>query len=193
MRAPHHRYTFDDYLVLEESSTVKHEFFEGEIFAMAGGSPVHAALGARIVSELDTQLRGKGCLAYNSDLRVRVLETGLGTYPDATVVCGDPKYHPERFRKMVWVINPVVLVEVLSDSTEEYDRGAKFDNYQRIETLQEYVLVSHREPIIEVFRRGPNAAWIRSEGRAAARIRLTSIDCELSVDRVYEGINLSAA
>ncbi len=190
MRAPHHRYTWTEYLLLEESSTTKHEFFAGEIYAMAGGSPAHSALGLAVGGELREQLRGKPCRAYNSDLRIRVLETGLGTYPDVSVVCGELQYDPEQLRKPATVVNPTVIVEVLSGSTEDYDRGAKFENYQRIPTLREYVLVSHREPLIEVFRRGEDGEWTRSEARTQARVRLTSLDCELDVDRVYEGIAL---
>jgi Uma2 family endonuclease len=183
----HHRYTWEQYLALERSSNVKHEFFDGEIFAMAGGSPEHAALQAAVVGDLRVQLLGKPCRPYTSDLRIRVLSTGLGAYPDVSVVCGNAEYDPEA-RDVV--VNPTVLVEVLSDSTEAYDRGDKFESYKRIPSLKEYALVSSRERLIEVFRRSETEAWIRSEARSKARAQLSSIGCELDVDRVYEGIDL---
>jgi Uma2 family endonuclease len=188
MRAPqHHRYTWQQYLSLERSSNVKHEFFDGEIFAMAGGSPEHAALQAAVVRDLGVQLLGKRCRPYTSDLRVRVLATGLGTYPDVSVVCGTPEYDPEASDV---VVNPTLIVEVLSDSTESYDRGDKFENYKRVSSLEEYVLLSSRERLIEVFRRGEDDAWIRSEGRSRATVRLESIGGALDVERIYDGIDL---
>ncbi|MBI3185287.1 MAG: Uma2 family endonuclease [Myxococcales bacterium] len=192
MRAPIHRHTWIEYLALEEMSTVKHEFFDGEIYAMAGGSSPHSALKVAVVSELRTQLRGKACRVYDSDLRIRVMATGLGTYPDASVVCGELRYDPEPLRKQISAVNPSVLVEVLSDSTEAYDRGAKLDNYKRLPSLEEYVLVSHREALVEVFRRGAGDEWQRSEARSKSCIALESIGCEIDVDRLYEGIDLDA-
>lgn len=193
MRAPHHRYSWTEYLALEETSPVRHEFFAGEIYAMAGGTPAHSALGVAVVSELRMQLRGKPCRVYNSDLRIRVPETGLGTYPDASIVCGELEFDPDLLRKPTTVINPTVIVEVLSDSTEEYDRQGKFENYQRLSTLREYVLVSHREPLVEVFRLSSQGVWERSEARSRTRARLTSIGCELDVDRLYEDVDLRVA
>lgn len=188
MRAPSHRNTWQDYLTLSESSTTKLEFFDGEIYAMSGGTPAHAQLAARLIARLDTQLRGKPCRVFTSDLRIRVQETGLTTYPDASVVCGELQYDPTDPHKTV--VNPVVLVEVLSDSTEEYDRGTKFEHYQRIQSLREYVLVSQHEPLVEVFHRREGETWTRSEARAGGRLRLGSVPVELWVDELYEGIPL---
>ncbi|HEY3357668.1 MAG TPA: Uma2 family endonuclease [Polyangia bacterium] len=190
MRVAHHRYTFQQYLALDQVSNVKLEYSEGEIYAMAGGTPEHAALAMAAGSELVRQLEGRPCRAYSSDLRVRVLATGLGTYPDVTIVCGQPERDPEDKNT---VINPTVLVEILSDATEAYDRGGKFDSYRQIPSLQEYVLISHRERLIEVFRRGPGGEWSRSEARSRASARLESIGGELDVDRVYAGIELDTS
>ncbi len=188
MRASgHHRYTWDEYLSIEEGSPIKHEVLAGEIFAMAGGTPEHAALGAAVLGELSAQLRGKPCRPYSSDLRVKTPSTGLTTYPDAAVICGEVERDPSA---PTVVLNPTVLVEVTSDSTEDYDRGEKFEHYRGLSSLQEYVLVSHRERLIEVFRRSSQGEWSRTEARTGGRVALTSIGCELSVDAIFEGIQL---
>ena len=119
-------------------------------------------------------------------VRIRVPSTGLATYPDITVICGKPVSDGDDRNTLV---NPVVLVEVLSASTEAFDRGEKFEHYRQLESLQEYVLVSCREPLIEVFRRD-EGAWKRTEARKHGSIRLESIDCTLDVDRVYRGLEL---
>ncbi|MFZ5470940.1 MAG: Uma2 family endonuclease [Myxococcota bacterium] len=188
MRLPsHHRYSWEQYLSFERTSNVKHEFFEGEIFAMAGGTPEHAALAAAVTGELHRQLDGKPCRPYSSDLRIRSVGSGLATYPDVTVVCGKPEYDPDAKDTLT---NPTLLVEVLSDSTEAYDRGQKFESYRGIPSLMEYILVSHRERLIEVFRRGEHNEWTRSEARTKAKARLESLGCELDVDKIYAGIEL---
>ncbi len=182
--APLHAYTYADYLAHEEASNVKHEYLNGEIYAMAGGTPEHAFLAMAIGSSLRTQLVGKPCRVSSSDLRVRVAETGLATYPDVSVVCG-PLELDTHSRETV--LNPKVLVEVLSDGTERYDRGEKFEHYKRVSSFEEYVLVSQKEPRIEVFRRTGDS-WTHLEGRSGERVTLQSIDCRLDVDEVYRGV-----
>ncbi|HSD27016.1 MAG TPA: Uma2 family endonuclease [Vicinamibacteria bacterium] len=182
--APLHRYTLADYLAFEEASTTKHEFLNGEIYGMAGGTPEHAALSVAVSSALLAQLRGGPCRVYSSDLRVRVLATGLATYPDVTVVCGDLERDPES---ATTVANPRVVVEVLSDATESYDRGQKLDHYRRIPSLAAVVLVSHRAQAIEVWERTREGAWRRGEygpGQAAA---IEALPARLVVDEVYQG------
>jgi Uma2 family endonuclease len=174
--------TYPEYLAQELASDTKHEFLDGEIFAMAGGTPEHARLSSRVVGALLAQLRGRPCEAFSSDLRLRVLATGLATYPDVSVVCGRFEQDPEDANTL---INPVVLVEVLSDSSEAYDRGEKFAHYRRIPSLREYVLVSQRRPRIEVFRRNEDGNWTLFEADASGSVQLVSIGCELSVDEVY--------
>lgn len=176
-----HRYTYSEYLSLEDGANVRHEFLDGEIYAMAGGTPEHAAICANVTVALGQQLRGKGCRIHSSDLRIRVLETGLATYPDVTVVCTKAEIDPEN---RLTVINPKVLVEVLSPSTAAYDRGEKLSHYQRIPSLHEVVLVAHDERLIEVWRRGETGAWTRSEARSGS-IALDSIACTLDVADVY--------
>jgi Uma2 family endonuclease len=177
----HHRYTYGEYVALEEHANVRHEFFDGEIYAMAGGPPEHAAICTNVGTALNVQLRGRGCRVHSSDLLIRVLETGLATYPDVTVVCERAELDPANRNA---ITNPVVVVEVLSPGTAEYDRGEKLAHYQRIPALREVVLVAHDERLIEVWRREDGGAWIRSEARSGS-IRLASIDCTLEVADVY--------
>lgn len=174
--------TYAEYVAAEPTSDVRHEFLNGEVWAMAGGMPEHAALAAAIIRELGVAVRGKPCRIYTSDLRVRVLETGLSTYADVTVVCGTAETAPGDPDALV---NPLLLVEVLSDSTEAYDRGAKAAHYRRIPSLQAYVLVSQAEPVIEVYRRTSDGRWELLEARSGERIDLASLGTHLDVDAIY--------
>lgn len=152
----HHDYTFADYLAIERDSEIKHEFDAGEILAMAGGTARHSVLAANIVTSL-RNTRPPGCTVFQSDMRVRITATGRATYPDASMVCGAIEYDPEDAARTT-ITNPVLLVEVLSVTTEKGDRGNKWMHYQRIPSLQEYVLVS-QEPRIEIYRRLPSGTW----------------------------------
>jgi Uma2 family endonuclease len=179
-----HHYSFREYLDLEEASNVRHEYADGQIYAMAGGTPEHAALAVSVSAALHGQLAGGPCRVFSSDLRVRVPASGVATYPDVTVVCGPLDRDPESPTS---VTNPVVLVEILSDATEEYDRGEKFDQYKQLASLLEYVLVSQREPLIEVHRREPGGGWSSHVGRSGS-IHLLSIGCALDVDAIYRSL-----
>jgi Uma2 family endonuclease len=176
-----HRYTYREYLALERGANVRHEFYDGEIYAMAGGTREHAAICANLLASLSAQLRGRGGQAHSSDLRVRVLETGLATHPDVTVVCHHAEHDPEDRNT---IINPVLLVEVLSPCTAAYDRGEKLRHYQRIPSLQEVVLVAHEEPLLEVWRRETDGTWSRREARSGS-LALTAVTATLVVDEVY--------
>jgi Uma2 family endonuclease len=182
--APTHRihYTWAEYLALEASSNVKHEYLDGQIYAMAGGTPEHAALAAAVIGLLFPQLRDTRCRAHDADLRVRVRETGLATYPDVTIVCGKRERDPDDEQA---VTNPTLIVEVLSRSTEEYDRGDKFEHYKLLPSLREYVLVGHRERSIEVWTRGADSTWTCSVARNAEVARLESIGARLDVRELY--------
>src|SRR5258707_8678313 len=166
----HHDYTFADYLVLERDSEVKHEFDAGEILAMPGGTARHSALAAKILTAMEGT-RGPGCTVFTSDLRIRVAATGRATYPDVSMVCGPLEYDPEDAARTT-ITNPVLLVEILSVTTEKGDRGNKWMHYQRIPSLQEYVLVS-QEPRVEIFRRMPLGTWEYFEVREGT-VRLAS-------------------
>jgi len=153
---PHHDYTFADYLALERDSEIKHEFDAGDILAMAGGTARHSALAARITAALEVT-RKPGCTVFQSDMRVRITATGRATYPDVSMVCGPIEYDAADADRTT-ITNPTLLVEVLSVTTEKGDRGNKWIHYQRVPSLQEYVLVS-QEPRIEIFRRLPSGTW----------------------------------
>ena len=182
MPAHNIRYSWADYLALEESSNVKHEFLGGQIYGIAGGTPEHAALKAAITGLLFAQLRGGRCRLHDADLRVRVPETGLATYPDVTVACGPLERHPQDQDA---VTNPTLIVEVLSRSTADYDRGDKFEHYKRLDSLRQYVLVSHQERAIEIWSRGEASEWALLIAREGEHVRLESIAAELAVDDVY--------
>lgn len=175
-------YTRAEYRAFERSSNSKHEYLDGVIYAMAGGTREHAAIAGNVITQLSIALRGRPCAVHSSDLRVRVVETGLETYPDVTVVCGKAQADPEDSHV---IVNPVVVVEVTSSSTEEYDRGEKLAHYKRIPSLQEVVLVGNREKAVEVVRRGPDGSWTTHEARAGGSVQLVSLGCELPVDEVY--------
>lgn len=177
-----HAYTFAEYLDLEDASNVKHEFLDGEIYGMAGGTPRHAALTLAVGGALLAQLRGGPCRAFSSDLRVRVLATGLATYPDVAVVCGPLEFDPES---PATVINPTVIVEVLSESTKEYDRGQKLEHYQQIPSLQAVIYVWQEEPRIEVRHRRRSDPWTSAEWGPGGTALIDPIGCTLSVDDVY--------
>jgi Uma2 family endonuclease len=166
----HHDYTFADYLALERESEVKHEFDAGEILAMSGGTARHSALAARVIVALGNTCPS-GCTVFTSDMRVRVAATGRATYPDVSMVCGPIEYDPDDAARTT-ITNPALLVEVLSVTTEKGDRGNKWMHYQRIASLQEYVLVS-QEPRIEIFRRTPSGTWEYFEVREG-NVRLAS-------------------
>lgn len=151
-----HHYSYEEYLAYERDSELKHEFEDGEIFAMAGGSPRHSALASRVSAALENT-RPSGCTAFQSDMRLRVLATGRATYPDASMVCGAIELDGAD-RSGTTITNPTLLVEVLSPSTEEVDRGSKWRDYQLIPSLREYVLVS-QEPRVEIYRRLASGTW----------------------------------
>lgn len=182
MPAKQTRMTYADYLAAEELSTEKHEYLAGEVWAMAGGTPEHAALAARLIAELDSALRDRPCRVFTSDARVRVTATDLTTYPDVTVVCEKLESDPIDPNA---ITNPVLLVEVLSDSTEAYDRGEKASHYRHIPSLREYVLVSQRSPRIEVYRRNDAGRWELFEFESGGMAELASVGCALRVDDVY--------
>jgi Uma2 family endonuclease len=151
-----HDYTFADYLEIERDSEIKHEFDAGEILAMAGGTARHSALAANVVIAFGMN-RPAGCTIFQSDMRVRIAATGRATYPDVSMVCGPVEYDAEDAKRTT-ITNPVVVVEVLSPTTEKDDRGDKWMHYQRIPSLREYVLISD-SPRVEVYRRTDSGTW----------------------------------
>jgi Uma2 family endonuclease len=176
--------TAGEYLALELQSEERHEFLDGEMFAMSGASAEHNDIVWNIASSFHSQLRGRPCRASIADMRLQVRETGLYTYPDIVVVCGE-----RRFAEPDTLLNPTLIVEVLSPSTEAYDRGRKFGHYRTIETLQEVVFVAQDRVNVERFSRQPAGAWLLSEARRLEdQLPLPSIGCQLSLSAVYERV-----
>jgi Uma2 family endonuclease len=172
-----------EYLRIERQAEFKSEFFDGEMFAMAGGSPYHSLIAVNAASELKNKLKGGRCLVFNSDLRVKIEATGLFTYPDITVVCG-----PRSFFQEDTLLNPSLVVEVLSDSTEAYDRGKKFEHYRQVPSLQEYLLISQREPRIEQFIRKPDRWELREAAGLNAHLDLPSLSIALDLAEIFANV-----
>jgi len=173
---------YAEYLAFEEQSDEKHEFLDGEVIAMAGGTPEHSALAMALGAELRNALGDRPCRVFSSDLRIHIQATGLTTYPDVSVVCSNLERDAEDPHA---IINPVLVVEVLSDSTEAYDRGEKAAHYRQIPSLREYVLVSQRHRRIEIYRRNDSGRWELFEFESGAECELASVGCRVRVDEVY--------
>jgi len=183
-------YAYEEYRRFEESTDAKHEYLAGQILAMAGGTPEHAALAGALIGLFERQLAGGSCYTVPSDLRIRVAATGLATYPDVIVICGTLERDPEDPNAAT---NPTLLVEVLSDSTEAYDRGEKFVHYRQIASLREYVLVSHRGRRIERWWRDSGGSWQHEEAARGDVLELSAISVSLPVDAVYDRSPLTRA
>lgn len=179
----------EQYLEIERPAEFKSEYYNGRMYAMPGGSYNHSRIIANLPAALFPGLKNGRCTVSSSDLRLRVAPNGLYTYPDIAVVCGEPKFVDGQKDTLV---NPVLIAEVLSPSTEAYDRGWKFSQYRTIESLQDYVLVSQTEPRIEVFRRQPSGDWLLSEFVGPEAVcRLDSVSCTIALADVYDRIAFS--
>ena len=179
----------EEYLELDRAAEFRHEYFDGRMYMMAGGSHVHAIIIPNLARELGNALKKRPCVVSTSDARVLASEGGLYTYPDLAVVCGEPIYAGS---KRDILVNPTLIIEVLSPSTEAYDRGFKFAQYRKLESLQEYVLVSQSEPRVEAFRRQPSADWLLSEYSGMdATCRFLSIDCTAALAEIYDKVTFA--
>jgi len=185
------RITPEEYLQLERQSATKHEYFDGEIFAMAGASRKHCKISANLIYIFTGKFKGTPCNVYANDFRVKVKETGLYTYPDVIITCGKEILEDQVKDTL---LNPLIIIEILSPSTESYDRGKKFSHYRQIESLQNYVLVSQDEPHIELFERQINHQWILSEKVGLENsIELPAIEYTLPLAEVYDKIDFNDA
>ena len=183
-------YTAAEYLALERRATYKSEYVNGHIIAMSGASRRHNLIAANISRELSSQLRGRPCESYISDMRVRVSETGLYTYPDVVAVCGDIRFADEQTDTL---LNPTVIVEILSASTEAYDRGDKFAHYRRLASLHDYVLVSQDAVRVEHYVR-QGEKWVLSEASLLTdTVSLASIQCTLVLEDIYDKVRFDTA
>jgi Uma2 family endonuclease len=181
--ALHSLFSFPEYIAFERLSASKHEFVDGAVLAMAGGSPEQAAIAARLARLIGNAVEGRPCNVYSSDLRVRVPATGLTTYPDVTVICGKLQADPEDANTAT---NPLLLVEVLSESTAAYDRGEKLAHYQRLASLQEVLFVAHDSRQLELWQRQPDGAWALHVARGSQVVQLGSVPVALGVASVYD-------
>lgn len=179
-------YTEEDYLVLEESAQEKHEYYNGKIITMPGGTLNHNLIAANVLLSIKLALRqlNKKCLVLGSDMKIRISEENLFVYPDAVVICNQPIFYKDR--KDV-IINPLVIIEVLSKSTEAYDRGTKFDYYRTLPSFQEYVLLSQNKPRASVYHRESVDTWRIINVKEGA-IHLQSIGCDILLEDIYEDI-----
>lgn len=181
----------EEYLVLERAAAYKSEYFRGEVFAIAGASPSHVLIVTNIVAALHGQLRQSPCSVYSTDLRVKVGASGLYTYPDVVVICGEMLFD-DALKDTV--LNPTLIVEVLSDSTKDYDRGEKFEQYRKIPSFVEYVLVAQDHCHVEHFVKQTNGDWLLSETeRITAVFNLLVLDCTLRLADIYEKVQLAHA
>jgi Uma2 family endonuclease len=183
--------TEEEYLEIERRAEYKSEYFQGEMFAMAGALAVHSLLVANILGIFYVQLAPRGCRRYSSDMRVRVSNAGLYTYPDAVVLCDEPRFLDDRSDTL---LNPALIVEVLSASTEAYDRGQKFDYYKTIESLKEYLLISTDRIHADLYTRQADGKWLlTSADSEEAMLELQSVGCSLSLNELYTQIELAPA
>ena len=174
---------------MERSGTVRHEYYRGEVFALAGSSEAHNTILANIIMTLGMQLRKLPCKVYPSDMRLKIPKTGLYTYPDASIVCGTAQFDDTERDTL---LNPIIVIEILSPSTERYDRGRKFQNYRTIATLQEYMLVAQDAYHIEHYVNQNDGNWLLMPyDTIEAQIHLTAIDCTLALVDVYDKVDLS--
>lgn len=178
--------TPEEYLALERAADTKSEYWQGQTFAMAGASTQHTIIGANTLAELVMRLRGRSCTVHTNDLRVKVTRAGLYTYPDVAVVCGKAEFDDEHEDAL---LNPTVLIEVLSPTTEAYDRGAKFKMYRTLASLADYLLIAQDKPLIEVFTRQPGDRWLLSTYDGLEAIAaIPSIGCVVRLADVYDKV-----
>lgn len=188
---PPSRLTPEQYLEIERKSEFKSEYYAGEMFAMSGGTLAHSAIAMSLGGSLATQLRGRPCRALSSDMRVLVSPTGLYTYPDVTVVCAEPQLLDSTRDTL---LNPTLVVEVLSPSSEAYDRGRKFEHYRSIESLRQYLLVASDRVHLDLFTRQSGGQWLLTSASALEeKVELESIGCSLLVGDVYEKVEFETA
>lgn len=177
--------TPQEYLALEREAEYKSEYYKGEVFAFAGASLQHNLIAANVLATVHSQLRGGPCTVFSSDMRITIPRTRHYTYADVVVVCGPPQLDDD-FKDNL--LNPTVIIKVLSPSTERYDRGKKFESYQRIASLMEYVLAAQDIPRVEQFLRQPDGRWLYSETSGEGLVTLTSVNCELSLSDIYDKV-----
>jgi len=178
----------EEYLAIERKAEQKSEYLHGQMVAMGGASERHNLIVTNISRELSLQMKGRPCKVYTNDMRVKVSATGLYTYPDVVALCGETRFDDQLRDTLV---NPALLVEVLSESTEAYDRGEKSENYRRLESLVEYLFVAQDRVHIEHYVRQDDNTWLLSDARAPGEaVKLSSIECSLLLSEVYDKVDI---
>jgi Uma2 family endonuclease len=177
------RFTPEEYFAWEEQQLYRHEYIDGEVYAMSGGTINHGRIAIKITSMLDSHLDNSGCIIGNSDVRINILETTDYSYPDGSVTCDDRDKITTQY-----IAYPCLIIEVLSDSTEAYDRGEKFYRYRRNPVLQEYVLVSAKSIAIDLYRKNDLGEWVINNYRVGDVIELKSINLTFPIEQIYRGI-----
>jgi Uma2 family endonuclease len=180
------RFTPEEYFDWEEQQLERHELIDGEVYAMTGGTVNHSQIAVKFISLLDNHLRGSGCKTLNSDCRVNIVESNNYTYPDLSVTCDNRDKATTKY-----ITYPCLLVEVLSQSTEAYDRGGKFRMYRQNPILQDYVLVSSEKIEIDLYRKTESGSWEIINYQVGDTIELKSVNLTFPIERIYEGIDLN--
>jgi Uma2 family endonuclease len=189
MQTARARFTEDEYLALERAADSRHELINGEIVAMAGGTPEHALVASNVSAALRNRLRGRGCMPLSADARIQVPATGLYTYPDDSVFCGVLERHPKDANTL---LDPTLLVEVVSEGTEAYDRGAKFAHYRSIVSLRAYLIVSPSDRTLELFERNADGSWtISGPTGPGEAVSVRALGIEVPTDEVFEDLDLA--
>jgi Uma2 family endonuclease len=176
----------EEYLKLEELSQIKHEYIQGEIYAMAGANDAHVTVAGNLFALLRNHVRGSGCRVYMSDMKARIESRNIYYYPDVMVTCDERDKAFQSFKK-----HPCLIIEVLSNGTEAFDRGDKFADYQEFETLQEYVLINQKRQRVECFRRNAEGLWVLYSYTQGSEIHLASVDFRISMDAIYEDVTFT--
>ena len=188
---PERRYTLEEYLELERTSEERFEFWNGEVFCMSGVSEEHAEIETNLIVSLKSRLRARGCRIFPANMRVKVPTAPPYRYPDLSALCGEAKF--EEIGGVDALVNPQLLVEVLSPSTENYDRVDKFTHYKSIPTLREYLLVEQRRPHVTRLYKQDDGLWVHTEvNDLEATLTLTSLGCELPLTEIYAGVRFDA-
>lgn len=177
------KFTIEEYLQMERASEVKHEYYQGEIFAMAGASNRHITISSNLIAELHARLKTSPCFPYGSDMRIHIPENTLFTYPDISIICGDIN---TLDKEKDTALHPIILIEILSKSTRDYDRGGKFKLYRDIPTLKEYMLIDSENIGVEIFRLNKHNHWELEEYKTLKEIiTLPAINVSISMEDIY--------
>jgi Uma2 family endonuclease len=187
---PKPHFTPEQYLEIDEAAEFKREYYRGEMFAMSGATYAHNVITANTVHQIMNQLAKRPCSVCPSDMRVHTPRTGLYTYPDAVVICGEPKFLDQRETTL---LNPTIIIEVLSPSTEAYDRGRKFEHYKSVDSVREYLLIDSERISVTLYRRKSESEWLLiTENSLDGTVALESVDCRLALRDLYEKVEFPA-